>query len=103
MKSVTIDIDNNTAETLAVPQLGAREKIAALVELTKPRITFLLLLTAAAGFCLGSPGKIDFVKLVHTMVGLGLLASGVATLNQHWERALDRLMARTESRPLPTG
>lgn len=103
MKSATIDINNPGAESIAVPQLGVKEKVSALVELTKPRITFLLLLTAAAGFCLGSPGKIDFFKLAHTMIGLGLLASGVATLNQHWERGLDRLMARTESRPLPTG
>jgi protoheme IX farnesyltransferase len=102
MKSVAIEINETPAETAVVPQLGLKERIGALVELTKPRITFLLLLTAAAGFCLGSQGPINLVKLAHTMVGLGLLASGVATLNQYWERGLDSMMARTESRPLPT-
>jgi protoheme IX farnesyltransferase len=102
MKSVAIEINETPAETVGVPQLGLKERIGALVELTKPRITFLLLLTAAAGFCLGSQGPINFVRLAHTMVGLGLLASGVATLNQYWERGLDGMMARTESRPLPT-
>lgn len=102
MKSVAIEIDETPAETVAAPTVGLRDRIAALVELTKPRITFLLLLTAAAGFCLGSPVRIDFVKLAHTLVGLGLLASGVAALNQYWERELDAKMKRTESRPLPS-
>lgn len=102
MKSVAIEIDETSVEASSVPRLGLRERTAALVELTKPRITFLLLLTAAAGFCLGSQGPINLVRLAHTMVGLGLLASGVATLNQYWERALDAKMARTVSRPLPT-
>lgn len=102
MKSVAIEIDETSVEASNVPRLGFRERTAALVELTKPRITFLLLLTAAAGFCLGSQGPINLVRLAHTMVGLGLLASGVATLNQYWERDLDAKMARTVSRPLPT-
>jgi protoheme IX farnesyltransferase len=100
---VAIELENTSAEIVEIPQLATKERVSALIELTKPRITFLLLLTAAAGFCLGSPSRIDFARLAHTMVGLGLLASGVATLNQYWERGLDRVMARTESRPLPTG
>ena len=83
--------------------LTTREKIAAYVELTKPRITFLIVLTAAAGFCLGARGPLSYVALVHALVGIALLSSGIATLNQFMERDLDALMRRTASRPLPTG
>jgi len=60
------------------------------------------MLTAAAGFCLGSQGATNYVLLVHGMVGIGLLASGLGTLNQFMERDLDLLMRRTADRPLPT-
>lgn len=83
--------------------LTTREKISAYVELTKPRITFLIVLTAAAGFCLGARGPLSYVSLLHAMVGIALLSSGIATLNQFMERDLDALMRRTALRPLPTG
>jgi len=70
--------------------------------LTKPRITLLILLTAVAGFCLGSPGSFDVPRLLHTAVGIGLLSAGIATLNQYLERELDGRMRRTQSRPLPS-
>jgi protoheme IX farnesyltransferase len=79
------------------------EKISAYVELTKPRITLLVVLTAAAGFCLGSAEGVDYVRLLNMCAGIALLSSGIATLNQYIERDLDRLMRRTESRPLPSG
>src|SRR3954469_18119581 len=76
-------------------------RLAAFVELTKPRIAFLLVLTSAAGFYLGSAGKFDWALFANSMVAITLLAFGVATLNQFIERDLDRLMARTAKRPLP--
>lgn len=83
--------------------LSKAEIFSAFVELTKPRITLLVVLTAAAGFCLGSEKGIDFVRLLNMALGIALLSSGIATLNQYIERDLDRLMRRTESRPLPSG
>jgi protoheme IX farnesyltransferase len=80
-----------------------RERLSAYLELTKPRITFLIVLTAAAGFCLGTQGNINYLLLVHGMIGIALLSSGIATLNQYMERELDGLMRRTAMRPLPTG
>jgi heme o synthase len=72
--------------TTDVPVAGAppatREKLAAFVELTKPRITFLIVLTSAAGFCLGSKGAFDYLALFNTLFGIALLSSGIATLNQ---------------------
>ena len=83
--------------------LARSEMLSAYVELTKPRITLLVVLTAAAGFCLGSEQGIDYLRLLNMAFGIALLSSGIATLNQYIERDLDRLMRRTESRPLPSG
>jgi len=82
--------------------IGLREKLAAYVELTKPRIAFMLVLTAAAGFYLGAAKSFDVMLFVNSMIGIALLAFGVATLNQVWERRTDALMERTAKRPLPT-
>ena len=83
--------------------LSLAEKISAYAELTKPRITFLVVLTAAAGFCMGSASGIDYPRLLNMSIGIALLSSGLSTLNQYFERDLDRLMRRTQARPLPTG
>jgi protoheme IX farnesyltransferase len=82
---------------------GVRDRVGAFVELTKPRIAILLVLTSAAGFYLGTKGSFDVILFVNTLIAITLLAFGVATLNQYWERELDVLMTRTASRPLPTG
>jgi protoheme IX farnesyltransferase len=63
----------------------------------------LIVLTSAAGFALGSRGPVDYVALLSAMFGIGLLSSGIATLNQYAERELDGLMRRTANRPLPAG
>jgi protoheme IX farnesyltransferase len=83
-------------------RLSTSAKASAYLELTKPRITFLVVLTAAAGFCMASD-KIDFVRLFNMALGVALLSSGIATLNQYIERDLDALMRRTQDRPLPSG
>ncbi|HEX8999120.1 MAG TPA: heme o synthase [Blastocatellia bacterium] len=85
------------------PTLTAGEKLAAYYDLTKPRITFLVVLSALAGFALGSPSPINWLLFLHTTLGIALLSSGISTLNQFWERDLDALMERTKSRPLPMG
>jgi protoheme IX farnesyltransferase len=91
---------------LAVPHL--RDYI----ELTKPRITWLILMSTGIGYFFGLRGaanwwqflrSVHFWPLLHTLVGTGLLASGTAALNQWYERDADRLMRRTAQRPLPTG
>jgi protoheme IX farnesyltransferase len=75
-----------------------------LVELTKPRITLLVSVTTAAGFLLALPsGVLPVARLLHTVVGTGLVAAGSAALNHYFEREIDRRMRRTASRPLPSG
>ncbi len=82
--------------------IGLGEKLAAYVELTKPRIALMLVLTSAAGFYLGTVNGFDASLFFNSMIGIALLAFGVATLNQVWERKTDALMERTAKRPLPT-
>jgi heme o synthase len=104
MESLADSVIANKALVIAGGQsLSVAEKISAYAELTKPRITLLVVLTAAAGFCLGSERRIDYAGLLNMALGIALLSSGIATLNQYIERDLDRLMRRTESRPLPSG
>lgn len=89
------------APVIARPARNAT--LAAYFDLTKPRITFLVVLSALAGFVLGSTATLNGTLLLHTTIGIALLSSGIGALNQYLERDLDRLMRRTEIRPLPTG
>jgi protoheme IX farnesyltransferase len=100
MEELAIELNPGVAQ---FERLSARERVSAYLELTKPRITFLIVLTAAAGFALASAGRVDYPAMLTAMVGIALLSSGIATLNQYMEKDLDALMRRTANRPLPTG
>jgi protoheme IX farnesyltransferase len=80
-----------------------RRRAADYVELTKPRITALVLVTTAAGFYLGSPAGLDIVLLLHALFGTALVAGGTSAMNQVLERDVDARMERTRDRPLPAG
>jgi protoheme IX farnesyltransferase len=77
------------------------------IELTKPRITWLILMSTGIGYFFGLPSHawrdINWLLLLHTILGTGLIASGTAALNQWYERAADLKMHRTAGRPLPSG
>ncbi len=74
-----------------------------LVELTKPRIVLMVMLTAAAGFWLGASVLPSSLGLFHLLVGTALVAAGTSALNQVAEHEIDALMRRTRMRPLPAG
>src|SRR5215470_4335482 len=96
----------SSSETAIIspPQaLSLNGKLTAYFDLTKPRITSLVVLSALAGFALGSSPSIDWIRLFHTAIGVALLSGGINALNQYWESDLDALMRRTKMRPLPTG
>jgi protoheme IX farnesyltransferase len=80
-----------------------RSRWADYVELTKPRIAFLVLFTVAAGAILATRAGTDVLLLLHAVLGTGLVAAGASALNQLLERHSDALMRRTENRPLPSG
>lgn len=91
-------------ELLAENVLAARRvRVADLIELTKPNITAMVLITTMVGFYLGSRDGLRLLLLLHTVVGTGLVAGGANALNQYLERDLDARMLRTRNRPLPAG
>jgi protoheme IX farnesyltransferase len=73
------------------------------IALTKPRITWLILMSTGVGYFFGSKNGWHWITLLHTIVGTGLIASGTAALNQWYEREADAKMRRTQARPLPAG
>lgn len=83
----------------AAPSLAAD-----LLELVKPRITFLVSITTAAGFAVATPyGEFPWPHFGHTVLGTALVCAGSAAWNQYVERGLDARMRRTARRPLPAG
>src|SRR5208283_3675541 len=72
------------------------------IALTKPRITWLILMSTGVGYFFGAASW-QFWTLFHTIIGTGLIASGTAALNQWMERVADGKMRRTQARPLPSG
>ncbi len=92
---------HSNQEKVAV-QRSFSEIISDYYQLTKPGITFAVLISMLVGFVVGSAGSIDFMTMVHALIGTYLIAAGTGAHNQFMERNLDGLMKRTESRPLPT-
>jgi heme o synthase len=91
---------------MAVTELGIanrRARVSDFFELTKPRITLLVLFATVVGFYMGSGESFQMLLLVHTIIGTGLVAAGASALNQYSERELDSRMMRTRTRPLPEG
>lgn len=74
-----------------------------LAELTKARLTALVLVTTLAGYFVARTTGGNWLSGLHVLLGTGLVAAGAACLNQWWEREFDRLMERTAIRPLPAG
>ena len=75
-------------------------------ELTKPEINFLIAITTAAGFWMGTaaaPPRFPWIAFLHALVGTVLVACGAATLNQLIEVRWDAQMRRTARRPLASG
>ncbi len=70
-------------------------------ELTKPRVTAMVLAATTAGYYLGARSSVEFVTALNLMIGTGLAAGGSLALNQYIERETDAVMNRTRNRPLP--
>lgn len=78
------------------------KRVAAYWALTKPGITWLVLLTTSVGFWMAADAVV-FPLFAHTLVGSGLVVAGTNALNEWWERDADARMHRTRRRPLPAG
>jgi protoheme IX farnesyltransferase len=73
------------------------------LDLAKPRLTALVIATAAVGFYVGSPGDVDGIAGLLMVLGMIGVVGGGNALNQYWERDIDARMRRTRKRPLPAG
>jgi len=82
--------------------LAQPTKLSAYIALTKPDVSFLVLMTTGAGFYMGARGPIPRLHMLHVIFGTMMIAAGTAALNHYIERESDRYMRRTASRPLPT-
>lgn len=89
---------------MSTPAILAKTAAATdLLELTKPRITVMVVFTALVGFVMGSRGGVSPSGLAAALLGVALVASGASALNMLLERDTDALMHRTRARPLPGG
>ncbi|HEU5248735.1 MAG TPA: protoheme IX farnesyltransferase, partial [Thermoanaerobaculia bacterium] len=82
---------------------AAPARLADFLELTKPRITFLVLVTTAVGYAIGVGTSFHPAVFVSLLAGTALVSGGASALNQWAERDADARMTRTASRPLPSG
>ena len=103
-----IDTGTSTAvdtapDVLEPVETRRRSRAADYVELTKPRLTMLSVLTTLAGYWVGTSGELDPMGVFHTLAGTFLVGGGCGALNMYVEREHDVLMRRTMTRPLPGG
>ena len=89
--------------TARTAELTLTNRASAYITLTKPDVSFLVLMTTAAGYYMGVRGPVNWLHMFHTVFATMMIAAGTATLNHYIERDSDRYMRRTASRPLPTG
>jgi len=93
---------SSSTPALLADGLERRTLLAGLFELTKPRLSFLSVVTTLVGYLAARPER-DGWLLFHLLCGTALAAGGAATLNQWFERRTDALMRRTKDRPIPSG
>lgn len=72
-------------------------------ELCKPKVVALIMFTAIVGMFLAVPGMVPWEPLVYGSIGIALASASAAAINQIVDQRIDAIMARTKSRPLPTG
>ncbi len=81
----------------------AKTILAAYIELSKPNIMSLVLITTVLGYYLGGKGIESWFMLLITLIGTALSSGGAGALNHYLERDVDSLMNRTKNRPIPAG
>jgi len=91
------------SSVLGVDATRVGRRVMDFVELGKPRVVTMVLVTTFVGFYLGSQGTPDYLRLLPTLIGTALAAAGTLALNQYAEREIDARMQRTRLRPLPDG
>src|ERR1700730_12683140 len=80
---------------------AARSRVGEYLELTKPRVTAMVLVTTLAGYYLGAAGSFESIVALNLLIGTALASGGTLALNQYIERDTDAMMDRTRHRPIP--
>ncbi len=93
----------STATTTGRVARDARETIAAYLRLTKPRIIGMLVVTTIPAMILAEGGLPSAWLILATVLGGTVVAGGANALNMYFDRDIDELMLRTQSRPVPSG
>lgn len=91
---------NSASTTAALPTF--RERLSYYIELTKPRILVMILLTVVIAM-VAAGNAVDLLTVFHACLGTALVAASASVMNQWFERDRDAAMVRTSKRPLPTG
>lgn len=91
------------ANSVSTSGIATSSAPALYLALTKPDVSFLVVMTTASGYALGTRGPLDWLAMGHTVFATTLIAAGTSALNHYIERASDARMRRTASRPLPSG
>jgi protoheme IX farnesyltransferase len=73
------------------------------LELCKPRVVALMMLTTVIGMCLATPGAVPWMALVFGNLGIALCAGSAAAINHIVDQRIDAQMARTRNRPIARG
>lgn len=94
--------ESSTFASSSESAVSLRGRIEDFYELTKPRLSFLSVLTAIIGYLAASPSR-DLNILISLLIGTSLAAGGAAVLNQWFEREADAKMVRTRERAIPAG
>lgn len=89
--------------SIAIKRLSNVGRAKDYLELTKPKVVALLVLTAWVGMMLAVPGLPDLLTVLAATVGIGLLSAAAAAINHVVDQRIDAQMARTYSRPVAKG
>ena len=94
---------SSNTDTVILSGTSTLRRAGDFVELAKPRVVLMVLITTFVGFYLGSEQVPQYLILLQTLIGTALAAGGTLALNQYMERDSDAVMQRTQRRPLPDG
>ncbi|MGF1754568.1 UbiA family prenyltransferase, partial [Vibrio makurazakiensis] len=97
-----VSVEKSIQLTSNQPQ-AALQNWRVYLNLTKPKVVALMLLTALVGMCLANPDEFSLRLSMLALLGIGLMAASAAAFNHLIDRRIDAQMIRTHKRPLPSG
>lgn len=103
MSMTTIQVEDAKQAVSTAQVTEASNHARDLLELVKPRISAMVLVTVALSVFVASAGSPDLFILIHTLIGTALVAASSGAFNQWLEQESDAKMERTADRPLPAG